>query len=60
MPATGRDTDHMDFNVTNDRGMCVLHLQYDKTYRVTIQVVDHESVMFDFNVHERPDLHYLA
>jgi len=48
--ATGRDTDHNDFNVTNDRGVCVLHLQYDKTYRVTIQVVDHESVMYDFNV----------
>jgi hypothetical protein len=48
--ATGRDTDHNDFNVTNDRGECVLHLQFDKTYRVNIQIVDHESVLYDFNV----------
>jgi hypothetical protein len=48
--ATGRDTDHNDFNVTDDRGACVLHLQFDKTYRVSIQTVDHESVLYDFNV----------
>jgi hypothetical protein len=48
--ATGRDTDHMDFNVTNDRGECVLHLQFDKTYRVSVQIGDHESVLYDFNV----------
>jgi len=48
--ATGRDTDHNDFNVTNDRGECVLHLQFDKTYRVSVQIGDHESVLYDFNV----------
>ncbi len=48
--ATGRDTDHNDFNVTDDRGACVLHLQFDKTYRESVQTVDHESVLYDFNV----------
>jgi hypothetical protein len=48
--ATGRDTDHNDFNVTNDKGECVLHLQFDKTYRVSVQIGDHESVLYDFNV----------
>ena len=48
--ATGRDTDHNDFNVTNDKGECVLHLQFDKTYRVSVQIGDHDSVLYDFNV----------
>jgi hypothetical protein len=48
--ATGRDTDHNDFNITDDRGVCVLHLQFDKTYRVSVQIGDHESVLYDFNV----------
>jgi hypothetical protein len=48
--ATGRDTDHFTFGVTDDNGTCVLQLQYDKTYRVSIQSVDHESVLFDFVV----------
>jgi hypothetical protein len=48
--ATGRDTNHNDFNVTNDRGECVLHVQFDETYRVNVQIGDHESVLYDFNV----------
>lgn len=48
--ATGRDTDHSTSGVTDDDGNCVLQLEYDKTYRVSIQAVDHESVLFDFVV----------
>lgn len=48
--ATGRDTDHFTSGLTNDNGTCVLQLEYDKTYRVSIQAVDHESVLFDFLV----------
>jgi hypothetical protein len=48
--ATGRDTDHFTSGVTDDNGTCVLQLEYDKTYRVSIQAVDHESVLFDFVV----------
>ena len=48
--ATGRDTDHSTSGVTDDDGNCVLLLEYDKTYRVSIQAVDYESVLFDFIV----------
>jgi hypothetical protein len=48
--ATGRDTEHSTSGVTDDNGTCVLQLEYDKTYRVSIQAVDHESVLFDFVV----------
>jgi hypothetical protein len=48
--ATGRDTDHYTSNITNDKGVCVLQLQFDKTYRVSVQISDHESVLYDFNV----------
>jgi hypothetical protein len=48
--ATGRDTDHYTAGVTDDRGVCVLQLEFDKTYRVTMQDANHESVMVDFVV----------
>ena len=48
--ATGRDTDHYTSGVTDDEGNCVLQLEFDKTYRVSIQEQDHESVLFDFLV----------
>jgi hypothetical protein len=48
--ATGRDTDHFTSGVTDDNGTCILQLEYDKTYRVSIQALDHESVLFDFVV----------
>jgi hypothetical protein len=48
--ATGRDTDHYTTGVTDDRGVCVLQLELDKTYRVTIQDANHESLMVDFMV----------
>jgi hypothetical protein len=48
--ATGRDTDHFTSGVTDDDGKCVLQLEYDRTYRVSIQEADHESVLFDFVV----------
>jgi hypothetical protein len=48
--ATGRDTDHLTSGVTDDKGVCVLQLQFDKTYRVSVQISDHESVLYDFNV----------
>ena len=48
--ATGRDTDHYTAGVTDDRGVCVLKLEFDKTYRVIMQDANHESVMVDFVV----------
>ncbi len=48
--ATGRDTDHSASGVTDDDGNCVLALEYDKTYRVSIQAGSHESALFDFVV----------
>lgn len=48
--ATGRDTDHSTSGVTDNNGKCVLQLQYDKTYRISIQKKDYESVLFDFGV----------
>jgi len=48
--ATGRDTDHSTSGLTDDEGQCVLQLEYDKTYRISIIEADHESVLFDFVV----------
>jgi hypothetical protein len=48
--ATGRDTDHSASNVTDQNGMCILFLEYDKTYRLRIEQKDYESVLFDFVV----------
>jgi len=48
--ATGRDTDHSASGLTDDDGNCILQLEYDKTYRISILEVDHESVLFDFVV----------
>jgi hypothetical protein len=48
--ATGRDTDHYTSGVTDDEGNCILQLEFDKTYRVSVQEKDHESVLFDFMV----------
>jgi hypothetical protein len=48
--ATGRDTDHFTSGVTDDRGQCILQLEFDKTYRISIQDANHESVMMDFVV----------
>lgn len=47
---TGRDTDHSTSGITDDNGKCILQLEYDKTYRVSIQQKDFESVLFDFVV----------
>ena len=48
--ATGRDTDHSATGLTDENGTCILGLEYGKTYRVSIQAADHESVLFDFVV----------
>jgi hypothetical protein len=48
--ATGRDTDHSAKGITDNNGTCVLRLEYDKTYRISIEKADHESVLFDINV----------
>jgi hypothetical protein len=48
--AYGRDTDHFDTNFTDSEGFCILRLEYDATYRVTIEVEDFSMVMFDFMV----------
>lgn len=50
--ASGRDTEHNTSGVTDDNGTCVLQLEYDKTYRVSIQDKNHETVLFDFDVIE--------
>jgi hypothetical protein len=48
--ATGIDTNHFTSGLTNDNGMCVLQLEFDKTSRVSIQDPNHESVLVDFVV----------
>ncbi|MCX6670325.1 MAG: hypothetical protein NTX92_00195 [Euryarchaeota archaeon] len=50
MNATGRDTDHSTSGITDENGTCILQLEYDRTYRISIQEADHESVLFDFVV----------
>jgi len=48
--AYGLDTDHFDTNITDIYGSCILRLEYDATYRVTIEVEDYYLVMYDFKV----------
>jgi len=48
--AQGLDTDHSASNTTDDDGLCVLELEYDATYRVTIEVDAFQMVLFDFVV----------
>jgi len=48
--AYGRDTDHFDTNFTDSEGFCILRLEYDATYQVTIEVENYHLVMFDFMV----------
>jgi hypothetical protein len=50
LTATGRDTEHSTSGITDDDGRCVLGLEYDKTYRVSILQANFESVLFDFVV----------
>ena len=48
--AYGRDTDHFDTNITDLNGTCILELEYDATYRVTIEIEGYTLVMYDFKV----------
>ncbi len=48
--AVGRTTLHNTSGVTNDDGECVLHLEYDETYRIQIHADGFQTVLFDFNV----------
>ena len=48
--AYGRDTSHFDTNITDINGSCILELEYDATYRVTIEVEGYHLVMYDFKV----------
>jgi hypothetical protein len=48
--AYGIDTSHFDTNITDIYGSCVLELEYDATYLVTIEVEDYYLVMYDFKV----------
>lgn len=48
--AYGLDTDHNDSNITDDEGFCILELEYDHTFRVTIEAEGFQIVMFDFYV----------
>jgi hypothetical protein len=46
----GLDTDHNDSNITDENGFCILRLEYDQTYRVTIEVEEFEKILMDFLV----------
>ena len=46
----GLDTDHNDSGFTDDDGLCILELEYDATYRVTIEIEAFQMVLFDFVV----------
>jgi hypothetical protein len=48
--AYGLDTDHNDSGITDDQGVCILELEYDRTYRVTIEEEEFQMVLFDFLV----------
>ena len=48
--AYGRDTDHFDTNITDFNGFCILELEYDATYRVTVEIEDFQLIMYDFMV----------
>ncbi|UCF13141.1 MAG: hypothetical protein JSW06_02510 [Thermoplasmatales archaeon] len=50
--AYGLDTGHNDSNITNDDGFCVLELEIDSSYTVTIDDVneDYHIIIFDFLV----------
>lgn len=48
--AQGLDTDHNDSGFTDDDGLCILELEYDATYRVTIEIEAFQMVLFDFVV----------
>lgn len=44
------DTDHNDSGFTDDNGLCILELEYDATYRVTLEIEAFQMVLFDFVV----------
>jgi hypothetical protein len=46
--ATGRNTDHYTSGVTDEKGLRVFQLGFDKIYWVSIHDANHESVLFDF------------
>jgi hypothetical protein len=48
--AQGLDTDHNDSGFTDDDGLCILELEYDATYRVTLEMEAFQMVLFDFVV----------
>jgi len=48
--AQGLDTDHNDSGFTDDDGLCILELEYDATYRVTLEIEAFQMVLFDFVV----------
>lgn len=48
--AYGLDTDHSDSGITDENGLCILELEYDATYRVTIDDENFVKVTFDFLV----------
>ena len=48
--AVGIDVDHWVINTTNDDGLCVLELEYDANYQITIDVPDFNMVLFDIQI----------
>ena len=48
--AYGIDTSHFDTNITDINGSCILELEYDATYLVSIEVEGYNLVMYDFKV----------
>ena len=50
--AYGLDTGHNDSNITNEDGFCILELEIDSSYRITIDDVneDYQIIIFEFLV----------
>jgi len=48
--AQGLDTDHNDSGFTDTNGLCILELEFDATYQVTIEIESYQKVIFDFYV----------
>lgn len=48
--ADGLDTDHDELAYTDDDGYCLMELEIDASYRISIQDEDYQNILFDFIV----------
>ena len=48
--ASGLTTDHNVRNITDTQGLCNLELEYDQTYRISIEHKDFTKVLMDLTV----------